>query len=431
MKLIFYDNIITYTPNLAYNKYCATLKIMDKEIKKIIEQELERQRHGAEMIASENFVSQAILEAAGSVLTNKYAEGYPNKRYYGGNEFIDQSEQLAIDRAKELFGAEHANVQPHAGSQANMEAYFALAELGDTILGFSLDHGGHLTHGHKVNFSGKFYNFVSYGVDKKTELIDFDEVASQAKKHKPKIILAGASAYSRQIDFKKFREIADEVDAYLMTDMAHIAGLIAAKLHPDPIPYSDVVTTTTHKTLRGPRGALILCKKELAQKIDKAVFPGMQGGPLEHIIAAKAVALQEALQPEFKTYQEQVIKNAKALENKFRDAGIRMISDGTDNHLLMIDVTSIDLTGQKAETLLDQVHIFTNKNMIPFDKRKPMDPSGIRLGAAALTTRGLKEADINIIADIIIDTLKSKQASEDNKNKIINLMQKFPLYPEL
>ncbi len=404
---------------------------MDKEIKKIIEQELERQRHGAEMIASENFVSQAVLEAAGSVLTNKYAEGYPNKRYYGGNEFIDQSEQLAIDRAKELFGAEHANVQPHAGSQANMEAYFALAELGDTILGFSLDHGGHLTHGHKVNFSGKFYNFVSYGVDPKTELIDMQQVRDQALKHKPKIILAGASAYSRQIDFVEFKKIADEVGAYLMTDMAHIAGLIAVGLHPDPMPYSDVVTTTTHKTLRGPRGAMILCKESLAKKIDKAVFPGMQGGPLEHIIAAKAVAFQEALQPEFKTYQEQVIKNAKALENKFREADIRMISGGTDNHLLMLDMTSIDLTGQEAETLLDAVHIFTNKNMIPFDKRKPLDPSGIRLGTAALTTRGLKEDDIDIIADIMIDVLKTKQASDNNKQKIINLMQKFSLYPEL
>jgi glycine hydroxymethyltransferase len=407
------------------------LESQDPQIAKILAQELERQRNGAEMIASENFVSQAVLETAGSVLTNKYAEGYPNKRYYGGNELIDQSEQLAIDRAKELFGAEHANVQPHAGSQANMEAYFALAELGDTILGFSLAHGGHLTHGHKVNFSGKFYNFVSYGVDQKTEFINIDEVREQALKHKPKIILAGASAYSRKIDFAAFRKIADEIGAYLMVDMAHIAGIIAADLHPDPIPHSDVVTTTTHKTLRGPRGAMILCKESLAKKIDKAVFPGMQGGPLEHIIAAKAVAFQEALKPEFKTYQEQVIKNAKALENKFKEADIRIISGGTDNHLLMLDMTSIDLTGQEAETILDQVNIFTNKNMIPFDKRKPLDPSGIRLGTAALTTRGLKESDINIIADIIIDVLKTKQASQDNKNKIIDLMKNFELYPEL
>ena len=413
----------------------------DPKIAKILDQELERQRYGAEMIASENFVSLAVLQTVGSVLTNKYAEGYPSKRYYGGNEFIDQSEQLAIDRAKELFGAEHANVQPHAGSQANMEAYFALAELGDTILGFSLAHGGHLTHGHPVNFSGKFYNFVSYGVDEKTELIDMEEVRAKAIKHKPKIILAGASAYSRKIDFKPFRDIADEVGAYLMVDMAHIAGLVAAGLHPDPVPYADVVTTTTHKTLRGPRGAMILCKKEdrldpndkknLAQKIDSAVFPGMQGGPLEHVIAAKAVAFGEALQPEFKNYQTQVIKNCKTLENKFRAADIKMVSDGTDNHLIMIDITPLDLSGKEAEALLDEVHIFTNKNMIPFDKRTPFNPSGIRLGTAALTSRGLKEVEITIIADILIDTLKTKQATEENKKKIIELMKKFELYPEL
>lgn len=413
----------------------------DPKIAEILAKELERQRHGAEMIASENFVSLAVLEAAGSVLTNKYAEGYPSKRYYGGNEFIDQSETLAIDRAKQLFGAEHANVQPHAGSQANMEVYFALAELGDTILGFSLAHGGHLTHGHPVNFSGKFYNFVSYGVDKQTELIDMDEVRSQALKHKPKIILAGASAYSRQIDFAAFRKIADEVGAYLMVDMAHIAGLVAAGLHPDPIPYADVVTSTTHKTLRGPRGAMILSKikdalrpddkKNLAQKIDSAVFPGMQGGPLEHIIAAKAVAFGEALQPSFKEYQSQVIKNCKTLENKFSEANIRMVSGGTDNHLLMIDVATLGLSGKEAESLLDQVHIFSNKNMIPFDTRSPFDPSGIRLGTAALTTRGLKEAEIAIVADVLIDTLKNKKATEDNKNKIIDLMKQFKLYPEL
>lgn len=413
----------------------------DPQIAQILDKELTRQRQGAEMIASENFVSLAVLQAAGSVLTNKYAEGYPSKRYYGGNEFIDQSEQLAIDRAKKIFGAQHVNVQPHAGSQANMEAYFALANLGDTILGFSLAHGGHLTHGHPVNFSGKFYNFVSYGVDKKNELIDFDEVRSQAKKHKPKIILAGASAYSRQIDFAKFKNIADEVGAYLMVDMAHIAGLVAAHLHPDPIPHADVVTTTTHKTLRGPRGAMILCrqtdrlrpddKKNLAQKIDSAVFPGMQGGPLEHIIAAKAVAFGEALSDDFKKYQKQVIKNCKTLEEKFKTADIRMISGGTDNHLLMIDVTPLGLSGKEAENLLDKVHIFTNKNMIPYDKRSPMDPSGIRLGTAALTTRGLKENDIAMVADVLIDTLKTKYASEENKNKIVELMKKFELYPEL
>ncbi|MBU1202519.1 serine hydroxymethyltransferase [Patescibacteria group bacterium] len=413
----------------------------DPQIAKILQQELRRQRQGAEMIASENFVSPAVLEAAGSVLTNKYSEGYPNKRYYGGNEFIDQSEQLAIDRAKKLFGAEHANVQPHAGSPANLAAYFALTDLGDTILGFSLAHGGHLTHGHPVNFSGKFYNFVHYGVDKKTELIDFDEVTKLAREHKPKIILAGASAYSRKIDFDKFKNIADEVGAYLMVDMAHIAGLVAVGLHPDPIPYADVVTTTTHKTLRGPRGAMILSKiedrlhpddkKNLAQKIDSAVFPGMQGGPLEHIIAAKAVAFKEALEPSFKDYQSQILKNCKVLENKFREADIRMVSGGTDNHLLMIDVTTVGLSGKEAETLLDKIHIFTNKNMIPYDPRTPFDPSGIRLGTAALTTRGLKEKDIEIISDIIIDTLKSKQAREENKTKVTELMKKFELYPEL
>lgn len=413
----------------------------DPEIAQIINAELNRERQGAEMIASENFVSLAVLEAAGSVLTNKYAEGYPNKRYYGGNEFIDQAETLAIERAKKLFGAEHANVQPHSGSQANAEAYMAMANLHDTILGFSLAHGGHLTHGHPVNFSGKSYNFVSYGVNKETELIDFDEVRSQAQAHKPKIILAGASAYSRQIDFDKFKSIADEVGAYLMVDMAHIAGLVAAGLHPDPVPVADVVTTTTHKTLRGPRGAMILCKindrldhenkKNLAQKIDSAVFPGSQGGPLEHIVAAKAVAFQEALLPEFKEYQKQILKNCKTLENKFKEAGIKMVSGGTDNHLLLIDVTPLGLSGQEAENLLDQVHIYTNKNMIPFDTRKPMDPSGIRLGTAALTTRGLKEKDMEIIADVIIDTLKNKKVTDQNQKNILELMKQFPLYPEL
>lgn len=417
------------------------LKQQDPAIAHILEKELNRQRQGAEMIASENFVSLAVLEAAGSVLTNKYAEGYPNKRYYGGNEFIDQAETLAIERAKKLFQAEHANVQPHSGSQANAAAYMALANLHDTILGFSLAHGGHLTHGHPVNFSGKSYNFVSYGVSKETELIDFDEVRAQAIAHKPKIILAGASAYSRQIDFTKFKNIADEVGAYLMVDMAHIAGLVAAGLHPDPVPVADVVTTTTHKTLRGPRGAMILSKindhldpggkKNLAQKIDSAVFPGLQGGPLEHIIAAKAVAFGEALSPKFKNYQKQILKNCKTLENKFHEAGIKMVAGGTDNHLLLIDVTPLGLSGKEAETLLDQTYIYTNKNMIPFDTRKPMDPSGIRLGTAALTTRGLKEKDLEIIANVIITTLKSKSVSENNQNKILNLMVKFPLYPEL
>lgn len=417
------------------------LQKQDPAIAQIIQAELNRQRQGAEMIASENFVSLAVLEAAGSVLTNKYAEGYPAKRYYGGNEFIDQAESLAIERAKKLFGAEHANVQSHAGSQANAQAYLALADLGDTILGFSLAHGGHLTHGHPVNFSGKFYKFIHYGVNPQTELIDFDEVRKLAHENKPKIILAGASAYPRQIDFAKFKEIADEVGAYFMVDMAHIAGLVAAKLHPDPLPLADVVTTTTHKTLRGPRGAIILSKindrlrpddkKNLAQKIDSAVFPGMQGGPLEHIIAAKAVAFGEALEPSFAVYQKQILLNCKVLENKFREAKIKMVSDGTDNHLLLLDVTSVGLSGQEAETLLDSVHIYTNKNMIPYDTRKPMDPSGIRLGTAALTTRGLKEKEMEIIGNVIVETLQSKKVSQQSKKIISELMQKFPLYSEL
>jgi len=413
----------------------------DPQIAELIQKELNRQRTGAEMIASENFVSTSVLEATGSILTNKYAEGYPNKRYYGGNEFIDQIENLAIERVKKLFGAEHANVQAHAGSQANAAAYFAVCNLHDTILGFSLAHGGHLTHGHPVNFSGKSYNFVSYGVDKNTEMIDFEEVKYQAETHKPKIILAGASAYPRLIDFQKFKDIADSVGAYLMVDMAHIAGLVATGLHPDPVPVADIVTSTTHKTLRGPRSGFILSKindrlrpddkKNLAQKIDSAVFPGLQGGPLEHVIAAKAVAFQEALSPEFKAYQQQILTNAKVLENKFLAAGIRLVSGGTDNHLLLLDVGTLGLSGQIFETLLDQVYIFTNKNMIPYDTRKPMDPSGIRLGTAALTTRGLKEADMEIIAEVIIDTLKTKEAKKENKEKVLALMQNFPLYPEL
>lgn len=424
-----------------YNKVMKNLQTNDPQIAELIQKELNRQRTGAEMIASENFVSTSVLEATGSILTNKYAEGYPNKRYYGGNEFIDQIELLAIERVKKLFGAEHANVQAHAGSQANAAAYFAVCNLHDTILGFSLAHGGHLTHGHPVNFSGKSYNFVSYGVDKNTEMIDFDEVKKQAELHKPKIILAGASAYPRQIDFQKFKDIADSVGAYLMVDMAHIAGLVATGLHPDPVPVADIVTSTTHKTLRGPRSGFILSKindrlhpddkKNLAQKIDSAVFPGLQGGPLEHVIAAKAVAFQEALSPEFKAYQQQILTNAKVLEHKFLAAGIRLVSGGTDNHLLLLDVSVLGLSGQEAETLLDQVAIFTNKNMIPYDTRKPMDPSGIRLGTAALTTRGLKEADMEIIAEVIIDTLKTKKAKPENKEKVLALMQNFPLYPEL
>lgn len=420
------------------------LKQSDPEIHQNIQAELERQRNGLEMIASENFTSEAVMETTGSVLTNKYSEGYPHKRYYGGNEYIDNCEDLARDRAKELFNAEHANVQSHAGSQANAQAYFAVLNTGDKILAMDLSAGGHLTHGHPVSFSGKQYNFVHYGVDPQTHLIDMNEVKRIALAEKPKMILAGASAYPRAIDFKKFREIADEVGAYLMVDMAHIAGLVAAKLHPDPIPYADIVTTTTHKTLRGPRGAMILCKtedrinpkdkKNLAQKIDSAVFPGMQGGPLDHVIAAKAVALAEALQPDFIEYQKQVLANAKTLEAVFNENNITMVSGGTDNHLLLLDLTNLDISGQQAETALDSVGIYTNKNMIPFDKRKPTDPSGIRLGTAALTTRGIKEDDMKLIGQFIIAVLKNidKQDVLDNiKKQIIDLIAKYPLYPNL
>jgi glycine hydroxymethyltransferase len=413
----------------------------DPQIYKAIQKELNRQQSVLEMIASENIVSQAVLEAAGAILTNKYSEGYPDKRYYGGNQFIDISEKLAIERAKQLFGAEHINVQPHAGSQANMEAYFAILELGDKILAMDLAHGGHLTHGSPVNFSGKFYNFVHYGVGHKTEMIDMDQVKQLAHKEKPKLILAGASAYSRIIDFKAFREIADEVGAYFMSDIAHIAGPIAAKLHPDPIPYCDIVTTTTHKTLRGPRGAIIMCKnddrlrsndkKNLAQKIDSAVFPGMQGGPLEHIIAAKAVAFGEALKPEFKEYQAQIIKNAKVLAQELTAQGLRLISGGTDNHLMLVDVTSIGLTGKKAETALDQIGICCNKNMIPFDKRSPFDPSGIRLGTPALTSRGMKEEEMQIVGKLIGMALKNIDKDDVKREvsaQVSELTDQFPIY---
>ncbi|MFW0837461.1 MAG: serine hydroxymethyltransferase [Candidatus Komeilibacteria bacterium] len=420
-----------------------SLKNSDPQIYQFINQETNRQRRGLEMIASENFVSPAVLEAMGTPLTNKYAEGYPGKRYYGGNEFIDQIEKLAIERACQLFGAEHANVQPHAGSQANMEAYFAILQPGDTILAMDLSAGGHLTHGHPVNFSGKFYNVIHYGVSRDNEQIDLAEIKTLAKQHKPKLILAGASAYPRLIDFAAFRTIADEIEAYFMVDMAHIAGLIAAQLHPDPIPHADIVTTTTHKTLRGPRGAMILSKrddrlhpqdkKNLAQKIDSAVFPGMQGGPLEHIIAAKAVAFQEALQPNFITYQKQILANAKALEKIFQANNINMVSGGTDNHLLLLNLTNLNISGKVAETALDAVGIYTNKNMIPFDKRKPTDPSGLRLGTAALTTRGLQEKDITELGEWIVTILKNSQDQKTLqiiKDKVVNMATRFPLYPD-
>ena len=422
------------------------LKESDHLIADAVKMELERQRNSVELIASENFVSVPVLQAMGTWLTNKYSEGYPHKRYYGGNKFIDMSEDFAIERAKLLFDAEHANVQPHAGSQANMEVYFALLNLKDKILGMDLSHGGHLTHGSPVNFSGKFYNFVSYGISKETERIDMDEVRKLTLKEKPKMILAGYSAYPRNLDFKEFREIADEVDAYLMADVAHFAGIIAARKHMMPFPHCDVVTTTTHKTLRGPRGAIILSmnedrlkqkyhsdsKKNLAKMIDSAVFPGMQGGPLDHMIAAKAVAFGEALKPEFKDYIEQVLKNAKALANGLMDNNFKLISDGTDNHLILIDLTNKNITGKQAETALDEAGITCNKNMVPFDTRSPFDPSGIRIGTPAITTRGFKEDDMKIIADLmnkVIENINNKKIVEKVKQDILDLCERYPLYP--
>jgi glycine hydroxymethyltransferase len=420
------------------------LKDSDPKIYAVVTDELERQQTGAELIASENYVSKAVMQTMGSVLTNKYSEGYPGKRYYGGNEHVDISEQLAIDRAKELFGAEHANVQPHSGSQANMEAYFALLELKDKILGMDLAHGGHLTHGSSVNFSGKFYNFVSYGVDKETMRLDMDTVRKVAKREQPKLILSGFSAYPRKLDFKEFQEIAEEVGAYHMADIAHIAGIIAAGLHQSPVPYCDVVTTTTHKTLRGPRGALILSKikdklrpddkKNLARKIDSAVFPGMQGGPLDHVIAAKAVAFGEALRPDFKDYQSQVLKNAKVLAETLMDNGMDLVSGGTDNHLMLIDLTKTGLGGKEVEKALDAVHIFTNKNMIPFDERSPFDPSGIRIGTPALTTRGMKEDDMRALGVFISQVIKRPKdpyLQSKTKAEVLDLCRKFPIYEGL
>lgn len=385
----------------------------DKVIAEAIEREFQRQNSNIELIASENFVSEAVMEAQGSVLTNKYAEGYPGRRYYGGCEFVDVTESIAIDRAKALFGAEHVNVQPHSGSQANMAVYLVALGMGDTVLGMNLSHGGHLTHGAPVNFSGKFYNFVEYGVDKDTERINYDEVRKLALEHKPKLIVAGASAYSRTIDFKKFKEIADEVNAKLMVDMAHIAGLVAAGLHPNPVEYADFVTTTTHKTLRGPRGGMILCKEEYKKDIDKTIFPGIQGGPLEHVIAAKAVAFGEALENNFKTYQQQVVKNAKVLAEALINEGFRIVSGGTDNHLVAVDVKgSIGLTGKEAEETLDSVGITCNKNTIPFDQEKPFVTSGIRLGTPAATTRGFDEKAFEEVAKIISLALKNSKDEE-------------------
>lgn len=399
----------------------------DFELYEIIKREEQRQKEGIELIASENYVSEAVLEAMGSVLTNKYSEGYPGKRYYGGNEIIDQAESLAIFRAKELFGAEHVNVQPLSGSPANLAVYMALLNPGDKVLGFSLDQGGHLSHGHPLNFSGKLYSIVPYFVKKETEIIDMDEVEAIAIKEKPKMILAGFSAYSRSLDWKRFREISDKVGAFLFADVAHIAGLIAGKQLENPVPYCDVVSTTTHKTLRGPRGAMIMCKEQFAAAIDKAVFPGVQGGPHDHINAAKAVAYGEALKPEFQEYAKQVIKNAQALASALQAKGYRIISGGTDNHLMLIDLFgSKSITGKEAEKALEHVGISINKNMIPFDPRKPLDPSGIRLGTPALTTRGCKEAEMENVAELIDEALKVR-ADESEQAKVKEKVREFSL----
>ncbi len=407
------------------------IKAQDPAVYEAMEAEKQRQEANIELIASENFVSPTVMEAQGSVLTNKYAEGYPGKRYYGGCEFVDIVENIARDRLKEIFGAEHANVQPHSGSQANMAVYTAVLEKGDTILGMNLNHGGHLTHGSKVNFSGMQYNFVEYGVDKETQLIDYDKVREAALEHKPKMIVAGASAYSRTLDFAKFREIADEIDAYLMVDMAHIAGLVATGAHPNPVPHAHFVTSTTHKTLRGPRGGLILCKEEFAKKIDKTIFPGIQGGPLMHVIAAKAVAFGEAQQPEFKTYIEQVVKNAQALAEGLMAEGVNVVSNGTDNHLLLLDLRSLNLTGKVAEHALDEVGITTNKNTIPFDPESPFVTSGIRLGTPAVTSRGFKEAEMKEIASIMAALLKDPEneaVKKEAAERTAKLTASYPLY---
>ncbi|MGL5207980.1 serine hydroxymethyltransferase [Cetobacterium sp.] len=410
------------------------LKDTDIDVYNAIEKELDRQENGLELIASENFVSKSVMEAVGSAMTNKYAEGYPNKRYYGGCEFVDIVETLAIERAKELFGAKFANVQAHSGSQANMAAYRSLIDLGDCILGMRLDHGGHLTHGKNVNFSGNDYKVISYSVKKDDERIDYDEIRKLALENQPKLIIAGASAYPRTIDFKKFREIADEVGAYLVVDMAHIAGLVATGLHPSPIPYAHITTSTTHKTLRGPRGGLILTNdEEIAKKIDKIIFPGIQGGPLMHIIAGKAVAFKEALSPKFKKYQEQVIKNAKVLADTLTQKGVRVVSGGTDNHLILVDLTNLDITGKDAEKILEKVNITVNKNGIPYDTKSPFVTSGIRLGTPALTTRGMKENEMILIGNLIVTALQNSNNDEILKNIIEDikiLCKKFPLYKD-
>ncbi len=408
------------------------IKAEDPEVFQAITQEVERQRNKIELIASENFVTEAVLEAAGSPLTNKYAEGYPGKRYYGGCEYVDIVESLAIERAKKLFGAEHVNVQPHSGAQANTAVYFAILEPGDTILGMDLSHGGHLTHGMKLNVSGRTYHSEFYQVDPETQTLNYDKIMEQAKAVKPKVIVAGASAYPRIIDFKKFREIADAVGAYLFVDMAHIAGLVAAGLHPNPVPYADFVTTTTHKTLRGPRGGIIMCKEEYAKKIDSAVFPGQQGGPLMHIIAAKAVAFKEALSDEFRTYQGQIVKNAAALADGLLKRNVNLVSGGTENHLMLIDLRGTGVTGKELQLRLDDVNITANKNTIPFDPEKPFVTSGVRVGTAAVSARGMKEEDMDVIADCIAKSIFSfDESKEEIKAAVAQLTSKYPLYPDM
>lgn len=409
-----------------------TIRMSDPELYGAMKNELERQRDHIELIASENFTSRAVMEAMGSHLTNKYAEGYPGARYYGGCEYVDIVEQLAIDRAKELFGAEHANVQPHSGSQANVAVYLALLKPGDTILGMDLSHGGHLTHGSKASISGKYFNACFYGVDPETETIDYEKAMRIAGECKPKIIIAGASAYSRMIDFKKMREIADEVGAYLMVDMAHIGGLVAAGVHPSPVPYADVVTSTTHKTLRGPRGAIILCKDELKKKINSAVFPGTQGGPLMHIIAGKAVCFKEAMSEEFKAYQRQVVKNAAVLADTLSENGIRLVSGGTDNHLMLADTMSLGRTGNEVQELLDAAHITANKNSIPFDTQSVKLTSGMRFGTPAVTTRGMGEDEMRDIGKMIVRIINDgDKAVDDVKQQVLSMCERFPLYPEI
>ena len=411
------------------------LQQSDPEIAKYVNGELNRQREKLELIASENIVSPAVLAAQGSVLTNKYAEGYPGKRYYGGCEFVDEVETLAIERAKKLFGAEYANVQPHSGAQANMAVFFALLSPGDTVMGMNLNDGGHLTHGSPVNMSGKYFKIVPYGVDKETETIDYDALEAQAKECKPKLIVAGASAYARTLDFPRLAEIAHGVGAYLMVDIAHIAGLVAAGEHPSPIPYADVVTTTTHKTLRGPRGGMILCKDaEFGKQFNKAVFPGIQGGPLMHVIAAKAVALGEALKPEFKEYAKQVVKNAAVLAKTLQEEGFRIVSGGTDNHLMLVDLTNKGITGKTAQTVLDEVNITANRNTIPFEPLSPFVTSGLRLGTPALTTRGFKEADLQEVGKIIALVLSDAENEEkkaEARERVAALCKKYPLYAEM